>query len=351
MSCSGSQTVLHVSADSHICNAGELYTISRIELPSSSPLQNQGTVFFAKPTTVRGGAGSSSAGEVQNHGTLHFTAAADLSQSAITNTGTMMLGGGGSAAASSIISTGSVSFAGGAVSLSGATPMAVASGTLDGVGSIVGSLNNQAGAIVHNAADGTLLHISGSFEHGTEGVIYAVIDNLDTPGSGFTQLVISGGASLGGSIIICISDTLANAEGRVDLLTFANVIGNFSRIEFNCTEQHQSAKRFAQPSAGARQRRGLQQVNGCGPHTSFGPANFAVLFGGCNGGSGGGIDSISPSWYIILPVVIGVLVLVLLFWGAYYYWERKERMKQLAKQKRRRRATMMQSASLSNAEQ
>jgi hypothetical protein len=288
-------------------------------------VENDGTVHF-------NAAGSTIDSQVNNRGSMVFGSSSSVTTQALTSSGSMQFNG-GSVTTNSMTSSGSVAFSGGSVSLASGQPFLMQLGSdTNGVGAISGNFVNSAGSITHGSDAGTSLDINGGFEN--SGNIYATIDNTFDAGAGFTQMRITGQARLGGSIYICIAENLLSQTAQVDLLSFSSVVGDFQNVFFECTPQHKSAKQYKQHS---NARRSVEAAN-CSPRTVSSGINFSVLLGGC-GGSGGNIDSVEPSWYIVVSVAAGILILVVIIFGGglcYSEHQRKKTLKKTMKKKRMR---------------
>jgi len=342
-------TKVQVSADSRIINYGSLYTSSQIELPSSSPLQNYGSIYFNEDTQIVGVDGSG-AGSVENDGSLNFEGSNSNIASSVNSRGNMVFGASSSVSAQGVTSSGTIQFAGGSVSLSTGQPFLMQLGDMNGVGAISGTFVNSAGSITHGSDAGTSLDIDGSFENSASGNIYATVDDLVGAGAGFTQLRINGQARLGGTIYICIApeleqETAANSNpSEINLMQYSDVLGTFDAIKFECTPQHRNARGY-EVSFAKRAQRWVQSVESifgatCSPRTVTSGINFSVLLGGCNGSSGG-IDSVEPSWYIVISVAIGIIILVIIIFGGGLCYSEHQRKKSLQKTMKRKRMRMI----------
>jgi len=213
-------------------------------------------------------------------------------------------------------------------------------GSFGGVGSIVGNFQNAKGAMIMGMSDNSATTISVSKDFQNQGTIYFMINSRDlsTPGA-FTTINSNMGVSLsGGKACICLSPYVNFQNGdKFDVVNAASILqGNFDTVDFACAE------------CPTRSARSVESSSTCQPTTSTSIRSFSVLFESCGGGSGSNfLTSITPPYYVILPVAVGIiLLLIIVFGGALLIDERlrKRRFKQKSKNKRNNRVSQMRKA-------
>jgi len=294
---------------------------------------SSGVLHVQGPVSIVGD-GDDDLGTIDSDGTLLFDAGGSIDPPVVSN-GMIQLNN-GVVNARDVQSNGMLSFSGGGIAMNGGNPLEVNSGEVVGVGTVDGDFVNHEAMITHGEEAGTLLDISGNFKN-EDGDLFVTIDDMENPGEGFTRLNIGGFADLGGRIHICLGPEL-RGEGRVDLMTWNGFIGDFSEVIFECTPNHRSARKYAE----RRQRRGVESSQSqlaCEPTTSSGNRGFAVLFDSCGGG--GGLDSIEPPYYVIVPVGVGTIVLVVVVFGGVMWWSERKRKMRLEKRIKKKRKKMI----------
>merc|ERR1712224_1064147 len=115
--------------------------------------------------------------------------------------------------------------------------------------------------------------------------------------------------------------------------------GRFDQVQFDCSEcPTRNAKSIA------KQAKAAEADDECEPTADYGAISFSVLFESCDGGSGNYLDSISPPWYVIFPVAIGIILLVVIFFGGALLIDariRKKKFERKVAKKRRARVSRM----------
>lgn len=220
-------------------------------------------------------------------------------------------------------------------------PLLMEEGEFTGRGTIDGDFVNEDGILTHGEEDGTLLDISGDFTN-EKGDLFIQIDDMENAGAGFTRVNIGGRANLGGTVYICFGSSLQARQGRIDLLTWGEHLGDFEDVVFACTENHRSSRAYQ--SANRHHARGLEGESAalaCEPTTSTNQRSFAVLFDSCRGD--GGLDTIEPALYIVLPTGVGIVVLVVVFFGGAMWYTERERKKKFKKNLKKKRKKMIAS--------
>ena len=150
-----------------------------------------------------------------NSGNLHF-------DSGLTSAGMTTVKAGASIVGTVTVNNGTVTDNG---TITG-TVLIQGNGTLIGTGSIAGSLEN-AGVLHPGLSPGTLT-VNGNFKQDPTGSLNLDI-NGTTAGSGYSDLAISGTATLAGTINASTSNSFTPAIGNAfQVMTFASESGNFT---------------------------------------------------------------------------------------------------------------------------
>jgi fibronectin-binding autotransporter adhesin len=185
-----------------------------------------------------------------NAGTLNLNAASGAPSthfvSHVTNTGTLDVGPGSNAdiagpftdaggavnvAPGGNFSTSSATVSGGTLTVNGTFDpggtLPLTGGILQGTGTIAQSVDNS-GGIVHPGNSPGILSISGSYTQAA-GATLAVDVAGSTPGAGYSQLALSGSATLAGGLTVTTS---IPQTGTFRVLTASSVAGTFSSANF-----------------------------------------------------------------------------------------------------------------------
>jgi hypothetical protein len=124
-------------------------------------------------------------------------------------------------------SAGSINLLGGALTVPGA--LILNGGTLGGTGTITGNVTNTAGTVSPGSAGvHASLAITGNFTQSAGGVLELNLAG-NTPGTQFDQLLVTGAASLGGTLALVQTDSFTPADAATfDVVRFGSVSGNFT---------------------------------------------------------------------------------------------------------------------------
>ena len=196
-------------------------------------------------------------------------------------------------------------------------------GSVGGSGSFGGSLDNsESGIIMANGESGTSrIHVNGQFS--SAGTMFFSINSRDLNDPNSITQINAGDVDLsGGRACVCFNPNLVLEEGdRFDLLSAITALqGTFNTVEFDCIE---CPRRNAKSSEASNSE--------CEPTADYGSRSFAVLFASCGSGDGNYFDSISPPWYVIFPVALGIIVLVVIIFGGGLVLEGKYRDRRITK--------------------
>jgi hypothetical protein len=107
-------------------------------------------------------------------------------------------------------------------------------GMISGSGTIIGNVNNVGGTVsASDPGTPTTLTINGNYTQGPGGILVAYLGGT-TPGTGYSQLVVTGTATLGGTLDLDLvpgSGLVITPNETFDLVTAAGgVSGSFSDV-------------------------------------------------------------------------------------------------------------------------
>jgi hypothetical protein len=108
-------------------------------------------------------------------------------------------------------------------------------GVLKGTGTVVANVNNSGGAVAPGDGAGLpgVLTIQGNYTQGAGGAFEELLSGT-TAGTGYSQLVVTGSAALGGLLDITKSAGFTLALGDTfTILDFASYSGNFVNFDYN----------------------------------------------------------------------------------------------------------------------
>jgi len=205
---------------------------------------------------------------------------------------------------------------------------------------VIGNFENHvSGMMMSHGPDGnpSNLYVRDDFKN-SGGMMYFTLNSRDlSDPNAFTQIGSGRGVSLsGGTACVCISpDIVFQKNDKFDLVTATSLLeGKFSNVLFDCA------------SCPTRNKRDVESSGGCQPTTSYSSLSFSVLFEACGSGTGGNfLTSITPPYYVIVPVAVGIIfILIVVFGGALLIDERvrRYRIKNRAKGKRANRIKELQ---------
>ena len=120
--------------------------------------------------------------------------------------------------------SGVTSVAGG--SFSSAMPVEIKGGTLTGHGLVAAAVVNS--GTVNPSTTGGVLTIKGSYQQSKSGTFATVLTGT-TPGTKFGQLVVTGAASLAGTVKVTTSHFTPRRRQSFQVLRFHSHTGSFSR--------------------------------------------------------------------------------------------------------------------------
>jgi len=207
-------------------------------------------------------------------------------------------------------------------------------GNVGGSGTFTGSFRNEDGAVIMPHGDEGVTRLEVERQFTSTGDLMFVIKSRDLADQEAFSRVRSGGdAHLdGGKVCVCFDPSLKLFEGdQWDLLkSQTKLFGTFKEIEFDCADCPVRRPKSAEASSSR-----------CSPKADYGARSFSVLFESCDGGTGNYLDSITPPWYVIFPVSVGIILcLIVVFGGALIVDERIRRNKVKSKMQTKRSIRM-----------
>ncbi len=229
---------------------GGTYTIAgTLQLASG----NGGITTNAATVTLEGTAakildGTSNAlsSLANNSGTLTLASAATLvtANSTFTNSGTVDVEKGttleaGTSAKEEYSQTGGTTTVDGTLAAGGTTGVSVTGGTLLGAGSVKANVSNGATISAGDSGKAGLLTITGTYTQLSSATLNVNIGGT-TVGTEYSQLKISGTASLGGTLAVTLINSFTPTIGQTfTILTAKSITGTFTNatIAINASEQ------------------------------------------------------------------------------------------------------------------
>ena len=173
--------------------------------------------FSANNYSFSGGSYTLAAGTYNLGGTTTVASSATVTASGATI----------NAAGGTINVSGTFSVLGGSVTVG--TLNVLAGGALTGTGTITGNVNNSAGTVLPGASPG-ILTINGNYVQGPSGVLGIDIGGT-TAGTQYDQLIVSGNASLGGTLSASLIGGFVPPPGSTyTFIQAGGVSGTFSTI-------------------------------------------------------------------------------------------------------------------------
>merc|ERR1712000_766047 len=119
---------------------------------------------------------------------------------------------------------------------------------------------------------------------------------------GTTTLDVQDDFTSSGTIFFSINSRDLSDPDAITQISAGNQIGLEGGRACDCSEcPTRNAKSIA------KQAKAAEADDECEPTADYGAISFSVLFESCDGGSGNYLDSISPPWYVIFPVAIGII--------------------------------------------
>jgi hypothetical protein len=198
---------------------------AQISLASFATFENDGT-FNANATTLMSGTGV-----FDNDGEFFKHTAATTTTMAVpfTNSGTVKVTAGSLLFTSGFVPRGgsAIDLNGGAVDVGGTLTMPVGT-SLIGSGTLNGNLVS-AGTVSPGTSPG-LMTVNGDYTQEVTGTLVMELNGL-TPGTEHDQLVISGTATLSGTLVVSLTDSYSPAGGDAyTITTYSGLAGEFGAV-------------------------------------------------------------------------------------------------------------------------
>jgi len=201
---------------------------SGISMAAPAAIVNNSTFEFVNDG---GGQSISGTGTFTNNGTLRKASGTATSSIAPTlvNTGTIeSLSGTLSFGGTYTQTAGFTRLNGGAITKTGVA-MTIQGGTLEGTGTLTGTVNNTGGTVGPGLSAGQLNH-TGAYTQASGGTFKSEIGGL-TVGSQYDRLATSGAATLGGTLDIVLIDGFdPNVGDTFTVMTFGSRTGDFNHV-------------------------------------------------------------------------------------------------------------------------
>ncbi len=228
-----------VSVTGSLTNSGTGSQLPAVQLSGNLDSLTVGGTFnnnAGASVTMSGTNGSVSVtGTFNNGGTVTLSGNGDtLSAASFSNGGGVSVGAG-----EKIVTTGNYTLSGGSLKVNGTLQAAIAfinGGTVSGGGTIVGNVNNGGGIVTaSDPGSPTILTINGNYTQGGNGTLEAFLGGV-AAGSGYSQLDVTGTATLGGTLDVDLatgSFTPAAGEDFFLLLAGGGLGGTqFGSVDF-----------------------------------------------------------------------------------------------------------------------
>ncbi len=218
-------------------------------------LNNAGTATWTGTGNIIGGAGNTinnlAAGvfDIQTDagftsgfvGTKTFNNAGTLRKSVATGTTDIVNAWAINNSGTVEVQTGTLAFSSGFTQTSGMTllnggninssgTMAIQGGNLTGQGTITGNVNNSGGTVIPGTSPGQLT-ITGNYTQGLAGSLAIEIGGL-AAGSEFDQLIVTGTASLAGTLAVVLMDDFVPRFGNSFMVVDGTTTGSFTTLDF-----------------------------------------------------------------------------------------------------------------------
>lgn len=340
---------IDVAEDSTFSNQGTLFAPGSIRVPSGNGLTNGGLIETDHALTVNCFDEVLDGSPLINAGTLAFGSGASATAPAscmqhLDHRGLMQISGANVTIATLQTRQASTITLSSSVVQMSADEAFGSHGQVGGSGRVEGSFTNFDGATIMASADDgvTSLDISEKFRNA--GAMFFMINSRDLSEPGAFTVVNAGDVALsGGKACICINPDLSFEAGdRFDLLKARQQLdGRFDEVEFACRQC---------PTRGPRSVASTEATEStCEPTAEYGTVSFSVLIESCDGDKdGNAFDNISPPWYVIVPVTVGIVVVIVVFFGGALLIEERYRKHKFNKRVKSKRSARMKEFTGSN---
>ena len=193
------------NANFETANAPTLSTTSTITLGSGVDIGGTGGATFAAAGVVAG---------TGTTGTYGFG-----SDSLVLTGGATTVSGGNT------LASGPLTVQGGTVQDDGTvdpSSMTLTGGTLDGTGTVDGPVRNTSGTVSPGDGAPGVLSIGGTYEQDSGGTLVIELTGYTTPGTDFSQLTVSGTATLGGDLSLTDTGSAPATGSTFEILTYGS---------------------------------------------------------------------------------------------------------------------------------
>jgi len=329
-----------IDGSSSLLNQGQLVAPGSLRVPGDSSMSNEGLLEAEHDFNANCFDDMSNGAPLSNSGTFRMGISSSV-QSCVDNlqhSGLMQLGGANVTFNQIQTTSGStITLSGSRVSVSSQDSFQ-SEGNLGGSGLFSGSFVNSGDAVIMaNGEEGTTkLDVEGDFT--SSGTMFFSINSRDLSDPGALTQVNAGQRVQfeGGRACVCFNPSLQLEEGdRFDLVIAQTTLnGRFDQVEFDCVE------------CPRRNAKSIEGTNAeCDPSTDYGGASFSVLLDACSG-EGDYFDSISPPFYVIVPVSVGIIIIIVVVFGGSLvveqHYRKKKFQKKVAAKRRTRVKNMVQ---------
>jgi len=212
-------TTSTMAPNSTVTGSGATFTAAGLSGTGSFGVGTNALVLDGGTTTLASGDILSSGSLTISDGTLDAGSGSSVSPSSTTISGGELEDAGTLGGTSTTISGGILLDTG---SVSGS--VSVTSGTLDGTGTVSGSVDNTGGTVSPGDAPGTLT-VGTTYTQGSGATLAIEIDSSTS----FSQLAVSGSATLAGTLDLTGTPTLASSDS-FEVLTYASHTGTFTTV-------------------------------------------------------------------------------------------------------------------------
>lgn len=326
---------INIQEGSTMNNQGTVFAPGTISVPSDSGLRNQGLMSVDHNLDVNCYNDVVNSSPLINSGTLSFGASVSgVSQSCIDNLehrGLMQISGANVTLATlETYSSSTITLSSSTITMT--TQALQSQGSLGGKGVIEGAFNNFNGASIMATSDSGTTQLDISREFRTAGAVYFMVNNLDFSQPDAFSVINADNVSFdGGRACICFSPTLKFNDGdKWDLVNAQTVLaGRFDSVEYDCTEC---------PIRSARSVESTE--NSCSPDAQYSGTNFSILFTACGDGDNV-FETISPPWYVIFPVAVGIIIILVIVLGGALFIEERYRKRKFQKRMASKRSARM----------
>jgi len=323
-----------VDLQSALLNRGQLFAPGSIQVPDDSSFSNEGILESDHDFDSNCYNDLASKAPLMNSGSFALRGSEDQTlQSCVDNlqhSGLLQLSGSNvtfNQVGTSLGST--ITLQSSSIGISTGDPFA-SNGNVGGSGSFQGSFVNNRGATIMANGDRGTTKLDVQSEFRTSGTVFFMINSRDlSDPDALTQISANGIALDGGRACICFNPSLKLEFGdRWNIMEAQDQLnGIYDSVQFDCVE---CPRRSAKSVEGEKSE--------CQPSADYGTRNMAVLFDNCDGGNGNLLERITPPWYVIFPVAVGIILCLIIFFGGALLVDEKLRKRKFKSKVRTKRS-------------